>query len=397
MQIVADENIPLVDEFFSHLGNVVKYPGRQLSADQVKNADILLVRSVTPVNKSLLEKSGVKFVASATIGTDHIDLEYLRQRGIGFANAPGCNAESVVNYVLSSLLNLEAKTGSALTARKIGIIGAGNVGGLLQERLLSMGLSVLVNDPPRAEREGNKGENKAGSDAGQRFHSLDQLLTDCDTFCLHTPLTTAGLYPSYHLLDQSQLQKLKPGSWLINAGRGGAIDNRALSVLLAERPDLRVILDVWENEPSVDVSLARQVDIGTPHIAGYSLEGRMKGTEMIYQAACDYLDVEAVRVLDELIPSPALDSVALTEGLIEQEYQHLQRRLVNLCYDPKEDHQRLMRTLHLDPVARVREFDRLRKEYPMRREFGSLKIAGIAPGNKLYDALAAIGFKLIGS
>ncbi|OMH25918.1 4-phosphoerythronate dehydrogenase PdxB [Motiliproteus sp. MSK22-1] len=396
MQIVADENIPLVDEFFSHLGRVVKYPGRQLSADQVKDADILLVRSVTPVNKSLLDNSAVKFVASATIGTDHVDIDYLRQRGIGFANAPGCNAESVVNYVLSSLFHLEAKTGRALTARKIGIIGAGNVGSLLQERLLSMGLSVVINDPPRAEREGNKGENNAGNDAGQPFHSLDQLLTDCDTFCLHTPLTTTGPYPSYHLLDQSELQKLNPGSWLINAGRGGAINNRALSVILAERSDLSVILDVWENEPSVDVSLAQQVDIGTPHIAGYSLEGRMKGTEMIYQAACDYLDVAAVRVLDELIPPPVLDTVALSESLAEQESQGLQRRLVNLCYDPREDHQRLMRTLHLDPMARAREFDRLRKEYPMRREFGSLKITGITPGHKLYDALHATGFKLMG-
>ena len=394
MQIVADENIPLVDEFFAHLGTVVKCPGRQMSAEQVKDADILLVRSVTPVNKSLLDNSRIKFVASATIGTDHIDLQYLKKAGIGFANAPGCNAESVVNYVLSVLFNLAAKTGSAISKRQIGIVGAGNVGSRLQRRLQLMGFNVLVNDPPRAENEANKVGGRGDSGSVQQFHSLDQLLTECDTICLHTPLTTTGAYPSYHLLDLPQLQQLKSGSWLINAGRGGAINNSALSNVLAERPDLSVVLDVWENEPCIDVRLAQQVDIGTPHIAGYSLEGRMAGTEMIYQAVCDYLEVAAVRSLEALIPAPFVDSITLNGILAEDDYEIQLRRLINLCYDPKEDHQGLMRTLLLEPLARVREFDRLRKEYPMRREFSCLEITGVAPEDGLYNRLRSIGFRL---
>lgn len=383
MRIIADENIPLAEAFFSHLGEVERVPGRSLTARQLQRADLLLVRSVTPVNAQLLADTPVRFVASATIGTDHVDLGWLQQQGIAFTNAPGCNADSVVDYVLSALINLAQQQGCGLSERKLGIVGVGNVGRRLQDRLQGLGIEALLCDPPRAERE----TTTAG-----KFVELSELVERCDVFCLHTPLTRQGRYPSYHLFDADVLSRLPKNSWLINAGRGAVVDNRALLACLGQRQDLQVVLDVWESEPSIDTELAQRVALATPHIAGYSLEGKSRGTEMIYQAACRFLAVQPQRALAQLLPAPAIGRIELcADATLELD---LIPRLVKLVYDLRRDHDALMDKIQQHPVAIGTQFDQLRRNYPERREFSSLLVEGVDRGSHLASQLAGYGFSV---
>ncbi len=377
LKIVADENMPLVEPFFDALGKVVRVTGRTMTATQVADADLLLVRSVTPVGPALLGGSKVGFVGSATIGTDHIDQDWLVAQGIGFSNAPGCNAESVVDYVLSALFNLAGREGADLWGKTVGIVGVGNVGRRLQARLGALGLECLLCDPPRAARE------------GVTFADLDEIIRRCDVICLHTPLTRDGDHPSFHLLDAARLNKLCQGAWLINAGRGGVIDNRALSRCISARPDLRVVLDVWEEEPAIDVSLARQVTLGTPHIAGYSLEGRMRGTEMVYRAACAHLGIEPSVSLSQLLPVPPIRQV-----VVDPVERLDLRKLINLGYDLRDDHDRLMAALDADAGVMGARFDALRKNYPVRRELSVLPLSGVGSESAQGQILRAVGFDL---
>ncbi|MFT6916136.1 MAG: erythronate-4-phosphate dehydrogenase [Motiliproteus sp.] len=387
MHIVADENIPLAEAFFSHLGTVERLPGRSLTQQHLQRADLLLVRSVTAVNAELLADTPVKFVASATIGTDHVDLPLLKQRGIGFSNAPGCNADSVVDYVLSAFTHLAEQQGCALAERRVGIVGVGNVGRRLQQRLQRLGIECLLCDPPRAEQEP---ASTLGS--ADRFVDLSVLLGRCDVFCLHTPLTREGRHPSYHLFDAELLHALPQGSWLINAGRGAVIDNRALADCLQQRKDLQVVLDVWEPEPAIDTDLAQQVTLATPHIAGYSLEGKSRGTEMIYQSACRFLGLTPQRTLAQLLPRPGIRQLDLNaEAALEVD---LLPRLVRLVYDLRRDHEALIQRVRCQPPHIASEFDRLRRYYPERREFSSLNITGIASDSPLAAQLSAYGFTL---
>lgn len=381
IRIVADENIPLVEEFFGHLGPIQRVPGRQMKAEQLAQADLLLVRSVTQVDQQLLADSPIRFVASATIGTDHIDLDWLQQQQIVFDNAPGCNAESVVDYVVSALVNLAAQEGSELAQKKVGIVGVGNVGSRLQHRLESLGIECLLCDPPRADREGDKG-----------FVSLATLLERCSVFCLHTPLTLEGTHPSHHLFDAEVLTALPQGAWLINAGRGAVIDNQALLSFLLHRKDLKVVLDVWEPEPAINAELAAMVEFGTPHIAGYSLEGRTRGTEMIYRSACRFLGLEPRRQLQSLLPPPVLNQVQLDPAAAEE--SDLASRLVRLVYDLRRDHYALQQVLDGEPDQRAAGFDLLRRNYPMRREFSSLQVGGLVPESPQAGRLQALGFVL---
>ena len=226
MRIVADENIPLLDAFFSGFGDIHRYPGRTLDRAAVADADILLVRSVTRVTRELLEGTPVRFVGTCTIGTDHLDLDYFHQAGIQWSSAPGCNARGVVDYVLGSLLTLAEIEGVELASRTYGIVGAGQVGGRLIKVLRGLGWNVLVCDPPRQAAEGGD------------YVSLDEIVARCDVISLHTPLNKTGDLPTWHLFDRTRLQQLKHGAWLINAARGPIVDNSALREVLLEREDL---------------------------------------------------------------------------------------------------------------------------------------------------------------
>lgn len=354
LRIISDENIPYAREAFASLGEVKTLPGRQLQAADLHECDVLLVRSVTRVDASLLKDSPVQYVASATIGTDHIDLEYLRQRGIGFSNAPGCNAESASEYVLHTLLKLCQLQGRDPLSLRAGIIGCGNVGSRLQAKLAALGIETLINDPPL----------QAQGDSRFNYVTLDNLLEHCDFISLHVPLTRAGDWPTFHLLDARKLAKLKTNALLFNAARGAVIDNPALNTLLQQRDDLTVYLDCWEGEPAISAELLQRVDWGTPHIAGYSVEGKLRGTEMIQHAVAQHFGVETRWSLQDLLPSPQLLQTPATSNTA-----NLLLDLLEQIYPLKRDYEALLQTAPLASESAASEFDRLRKHYPVRYEW----------------------------
>ncbi|MCQ2034986.1 4-phosphoerythronate dehydrogenase PdxB [Stutzerimonas kunmingensis] len=381
MHILADENIPLVDEFFAGFGEIRRMPGRSINRAALENVDVLLVRSVTRVDREMLEGSAVRFVGTCTIGTDHLDLDYFEQAGIEWASAPGCNARGVVDYVLGSLLALSEVRGEALARRRFGVVGAGEVGGRLLEVLRGLGWDLRVCDPPRQVGE-----------AGD-FVSLDEILAECDVISLHTPLTLGGDWPTFHLFDQARLSRLRPGTWLINASRGAVVDNAALRDLLLQRPDLEAVLDVWEGEPQVDVALAGLCRIATPHIAGYSLDGKLRGTAQIYAALCAARGVEPAIELAQLMPGPALTELAFASSADPAEM------LATLCravYDPRRDDADFRRSLPGDEAQRRAGFDLLRKQYPPRREIDGLKVRIGGHNPVLATIVEALGARLLG-
>jgi erythronate-4-phosphate dehydrogenase len=378
MLIVADENIPLLDAFFAGFGEIRRVPGRSIDRATVERADVLLVRSVTNVNRALLEGSKVRFVGTCTIGTDHLDLDYFNEAGICWSSAPGCNARGVVDYVLGSLMTLAEIEGVDLTQRTYGVVGAGEVGGRLIKVLKGLGWNVKVCDPPRQAAE-----------VGD-YVSVEQIIEQCDVISLHTPLTRSGDDATWHLFDRQRLQQLRQGAWLINAARGPVVDNAALREVLLEREDLQAVLDVWEKEPEVDVALAELCVLATPHIAGYSLDGKQRGTAQIYQAFCAFMGQPAVIQLSDLLPAPWLSEVSL-HGDSDPAWA-----LAMLCrsmYDPRRDDADFRRSLVGNVAEQRAAFDVLRKQYPVRREIEGLKvrIEGDAPElRQIVEALGAI-------
>lgn len=379
MKIIADENMSEVQAIFAPYGDVVTLPGRDINAGAVATADVLLVRSVTKVDEQLLEGSSVQFVGSATIGTDHIDQAYLQQRGIHFAHAPGCNAEAVVQYMFSVFCTLEPQWRD----KTVGILGCGNVGGRLHHRLSTLGVSCVVYDPFLNDVE---------------CHSLADLETtlSADLICLHTPLTLGGPYPTHHLINRQVLEQcIRPGALLINASRGGVIDNLALLAHLQRGGDLKVALDVWEGEPEINLDLLRQVNIASPHIAGYSLEGRLRGTLMVRDGMCRSLGLALKDSPSTLAVSLSTEDKGRTAGafIIEKE-QGLDQAILK-SYQVAEDDKQMRRALG-DESVNSREktgilFDGLRKHYAQRREFSYYSVSG--PGEPAcHNELKLLGF-----
>nr|WP_276047063.1 MULTISPECIES: 4-phosphoerythronate dehydrogenase PdxB [unclassified Pantoea] len=346
--------MPYARELFSRTGDVVAVPGRPLPVDELADASGLMVRSVTQVNEALLAGKPVKFVGTATAGTDHIDEAWLQQAGIAFSAAPGCNAIAVVEYVFSALLLLAERDGFQLRDRTVGIVGVGNVGGRLQKRLEAWGIKTLLCDPPRADR-GDEGD----------FLSLEAVTAQADILTFHTPLFKEGPYKSWHLADAALLMALKPNTILINACRGPVVDNVALLEVLKMRHDLSVVLDVWEPEPDLSLALLDRVDIATPHIAGYTLEGKARGTTQVFEAWCDFIGQPQQVPLSTLLPEPEFSEITLNGPLD----QPTLKRLAHLVYDVRRDDAPLRKV-----AAQPGEFDRLRKQYLERREWSSLRV-----------------------
>ncbi|WP_312679635.1 4-phosphoerythronate dehydrogenase PdxB [Stutzerimonas nitrititolerans] len=378
MHILADENIPLAEAFFAEHGEIRRMHGRTINRAALGDSEVLLVRSVTRVDRELLEGSRVRFVGTCTIGTDHLDLDYFEEAGIVWASAPGCNARGVVDYVLGSLLALAEGEGVELADRRYGVVGAGEVGGRLVEVLRGLGWNVRVCDPPRQARE--TGE----------FVGLDEIIEECDVISLHTPLILEGEHATFHLLDQARLERLRPGAWLINASRGAVVDNAALREQLAQRPDIQAVLDVWEDEPQVDVALAELCWIATPHIAGYSLDGKLRGTAQIYQAFCASRGLEPKVELNELMPETPLRGLSFADTASPEDM------LATICravYDPRQDDAAFRRSLAGDDELRRAGFDRLRKQYPPRREIDGLEIE-VGSHAQLQQIVRALGCRL---
>lgn len=372
MRIVADENIPLLDAFFAGFGEIRRCAGRAIDRDVLGDAEVLLVRSVTRVDRALLEGSSVRFVGTCTIGTDHLDLDYFHEAGIAWSSAPGCNARGVVDYVLGCLLAMAETSGSPLSQRRYGVVGAGQVGGRLVHVLHGLGWSVQVCDPPRQAREGGD------------FVELETLLRDCDVISLHTPLDPS----TRHLIDAERLKRLQPGTWLINASRGAVVDNAALRQHLQQGADLQVALDVWEGEPLVDRELAALCQLATPHIAGYSLEGKLRGTAQIYQAYCAASGQAETVSLADLQPETWLDQLTLSAVTPPDWALNMLCRAV---YDPRRDDADFRRTLQGSETQRRSAFDALRKHYPPRREIDGLTVAINGESEALQQVIDALG------
>lgn len=347
MLIVADRDIPLVKEAFGGFGEVRLVEGRGLVADDVRDAEVLLVRSVTPVNAGLLEGSAVRFVGSATIGTDHLDLDYLRGRGIAYAHAPGSNAQAVAEYVLSAMLALRSEPGP------VGIVGYGNTGRRLARLLDALEVPYLVNDPPL----------RAAGFPVPHWGSLEDIRR-MNTISLHVPLTKTGSHPTYHLVNEGFLRGLPSDCLLINTARGAVADNRALLKHL-DNTRMQTVLDVWEGEPAIDFHLLERVSLGTPHIAGYSLEGKLNGTQQIYTALCAFLDVKPAWQPGQEAPQNTLTSKLRGLAAI--------RNLVSQVYDIRRDDAQLRWVTQLPASEHTAGFDRLRRAYPLRREFSAYR------------------------
>jgi erythronate-4-phosphate dehydrogenase len=390
MKIVADGNIPFVSKCFSSIGEVKVVEGRQITPAAVRDADILLVRSITPVNEKLLAGSKVKFVATATIGFEHVDVDYLKSRNISFASAPGSNANSVAEYIVAALLSVGTKHKITLEGKSIGIVGVGNVGSNVAKKCLALGMRVKLNDPPLSRQTGDP------------KYQLLQELFGCDFITLHTPLTFEGGDKTFHLADEKFFASLKLGCVFINTSRGGVVDIKALKAAIHSGRLRAVVLDVWENEPNIDTELLRIVDIGTPHIAGYSLDGKVSGMIMIYKAACEYFGLEAEYTIEDFLPEPTIRVLKIeSERGTEQD---VVAGAVQRIYDIRKDDARLRWILERPAEKRGEFFDGLRKNYPVRREFGNTTVV-IATENteftedklaskKLLNKLSGIGFKV---
>ncbi len=377
MKILIDENIAYAEQAFSTVGNCTFANGRQFTNTTVKKYDALIIRSVTQINRTLLRNTNIKFVGTATIGTDHVDLEYLRDAGIGFAYAPGCNSQSVAEYVFSAISNFVKKENLEFKNLTIGIIGKGNIGSKVAKMSHALGIKVLVNDPPLQRKTGNK-----------NFVSLKETLK-ADIVTLHVPLTTEGKDKTYHLIEEKELNEIKENAMLINSSRGAVVNNKALLTKLNTDKNIFTVLDVWENEPEINRTLLQKVNYGTPHIAGYSLEGKVNGTKMIYDAFCDYFN---------LTPSwnPQLPAVEDNE-IVLKKTETVESALFNIfqtVYNIEKDSLSLKKYSDLPETELSKKFDELRKNYPLRRELRNYIVRFPNGNKKLIEKLKNFGVQV---
>ncbi len=339
MKIVADKKIPYIDSAFGNFGTLIKVESGAINRAMVRDADALIVRSETKVDENLLSESNVSFVGSATIGTDHVDLKFLANRGIRFANAPGCNANAVAQYILSALLTIAQRQGFSLKNKTLGVVGIGNVGSKVVRIAKAMGMNVLECDPPLSRSTGDP-----------RFLALNDLM-DADIISLHVPLTKEGRDPTFHLFDEEGISKMKTGAILINSSRGAVVKTEALKSALANRKLSAAVLDVWEREPNIDIELLSLCEIGTPHIAGYSFDGKVNATKMVYQAFCEHFKFPQMWDADELkmqVRNPVI--VADEAPFNEQTLTNI----VKQCYDIEKDDESL-RAINSCPSGRARQ------------------------------------------
>ena len=381
MKFVVDKNIPLVEKAFQQFGNVTLVGTPAFSAETIHDADVLIVRSETKVEQSLLDGARVKFIGTATIGTDHIDLEYLKTRGIAYANAPGCNSDSVKEYIAAALLHLAWKNGFSLKGKSIGIIGVGNVGSKVAKIASALGMNVLVNDPPLAKANGGTG-----------YVSLDEVLS-ADIVTLHVPLTKSGPDATHHLFNDDRFQRMKPGAIFINTSRGAVVETAALKRAIIGKQLGATVIDVWENEPRINSELATLSTISTPHIAGYSIEGKLNAVRMIREAITSHFHLAAPAEQLNGLGKPAVTDIVVGSDQLPQE--EILQWIVQQSYDIMFDDGQIRRMLSLPADDRPALFMRLRSGYRIRREFSNITVHLPALYESLKTTVIALGFNCI--
>ncbi|MBU3004058.1 4-phosphoerythronate dehydrogenase [Paraglaciecola arctica] len=371
MKIYYEDSMPYAAEFFEELGECQVFSHKTVNPEMLADADVLLVRSTTKVNADLLCKnSRLKFVATATAGTDHVDQNYLESRGIPFVSAGGCNAVAVAEYVLSAMVVTANKHNWSLQHKTVGIIGAGHVGTALSERLSVLGIKYKLCDPPL-------------DDAGdpRDFVPMDDIM-QCDVITLHVPWIKAGKYQTQGMFDKPRLMQLSEQQLLINACRGEVLDNQAALELFEQGKKLNLVLDVWDNEPDIQLQLIPYITLATAHIAGHTIEGKARGTEMLYVALSELLGKQAHKTLSDYLPKP---NVGPFEVDAEQSFVKVASQLILNVYDIAKDDQ-VFKKQALGPE----QFRYIRKHYPIRREFSAI---AVNTGNFVDSkAIYALGF-----
>ncbi|MFN1618714.1 4-phosphoerythronate dehydrogenase [Vibrio rotiferianus] len=373
MKIIVDENMPYAEELFSQLGEVILKPGRTLTADDLVDVDALMIRSVTKVNAELISKANkLKFVGTATAGMDHVDQALLQEKGIFFTAAPGCNKVGVAEYVFSVMMVLAQQQGFSVFDKTVGIIGAGQVGSYLEKCLKGMGIEVLINDPFKQE----EGDSRS-------FTPLAELIERSDIITLHTPITKDGPHPTHHLIDEKVLNGLRSDQILINAARGPVVDNQALKQRLLKNDGFTAALDVFEFEPEVDMELLPLLAFATPHVAGYGLEGKARGTTMIFNSYCEFLNNELRAHASDLLPTAPVPTMVLDRAWDEATLHNI----TQLIYDVRKDD-----ALFRREISKPGSFDLMRKNYWDRREYSAVTLMGNETCN--LAPLAELGFQV---
>ena len=378
MRILADSNILFVKEAFTHFGHVILSDGREITREKLKDIDILLVRSVTPVGAELLQGTTVKFVASATTGTDHVDLKYLRENSIGFAHAPGSNANSVAEYVVSALVHCAGRKGIRIENLTLGIVGVGNIGARVLTLSRVLGMRSLLNDPPKRA--------VTGSDI---YLPLKTVLAESDIVTVHVPLVASGSAATHRMVNTDFISSMKMGAFLINTSRGDVLDENDLREY---RQRLGcVALDVWNNEPAPDPRTIGVCDLATPHIAGYSYDGKVRGTEMIYNATCSFFFSEGT-----WRPPVAGDGEKPRPIVIKSASDPVAEAVLH-AYPILEDDALFRKICSIDASRRAEFFDEMRSDYPKRFEFCNYTVAaGKNVPSSAITLLAGLGFVVSG-
>lgn len=378
MKIVADKAIPYARRFFSTLGEVDLLDSGDITPASIRDADCLVIRSVTRVDGALLGSARVKCVASTSSGTDHVDTGFLGERAIPLFDAKGCNANAVAEYVLSSLFVLSEQSGAGLQGKTAGIIGCGHVGARLRHLLHIIGVKTRVYDPFITDENG-----------AFIHRDLDSVLS-CDIITLHVPLTVGGEYPTARLVDRDFLDGLKEDVIFINTARGGVVHEEALVDFARRNRSSSLVLDVWDNEPRVNDELSGLAALATPHIAGYSAQAKLNATRMVYEQVCRRFDMDASVAARVLFPG---ESAELNLSGYENE-QDAVCAAVLASYDVRSDCAALKELQAVEPEQRGAFFEELRKDYPTRREFPALQVACSGNHGSIGKKLSALGFSV---
>ncbi len=372
IKVVVDNKIPFTDQF-NHRDFEFRYlPGGSISPADIKDADAMIIRTRTKCNHQLLANSSVKFIASATIGFDHIDTEYCRTAGITWTNAPGCNSGSVMQYVAASLCHISLTEQINLKGSRLGIIGVGNVGSKVASFARAAGMIPLLNDPPRERNEGGD------------FISLEHIASEADFITIHAPLNSEGPDPTYHLINNRFLNNLRKKPVLINSARGEIVETNALISAVKSRKVSASVNDCWEYEPDISRELLDKSVLATPHIAGYSKDGKAEGTAMSINALMRFFGYGDIRWFPAEVPVPTEPVIDLT-GVSEPE-EALKSAILHTYPIKKDDLE-----LREDPAI----FEKLRGDYPVRREFGAYRITGVE-SQEISEILIKAGFRTPG-
>jgi erythronate-4-phosphate dehydrogenase len=373
MKVVADDKIPFLRGVLEPYAEVTYLPGKEITRKAMVNTDALIIRTRTKCTEELLTGTGVSFIGTATIGFDHIDTQFCDKNKIFWTNAPGCNSSSVQQYIAAALLKMASEFRFNLAGKTLGIVGVGNVGSKVEKLAKLLGMNILLNDPPRARRE--KDNN---------FVTLGDVLHNSDIVTLHVPLNVVGEDYTYHLFNEKTFKKMKKGTWFINASRGEVTETQALKKVLDSGKLGGAIIDVWENEPDIDIDLMAKAFLSTAHIAGYSTDGKANGTSMIVNSFCSHFNLPLKDWYPQDIPDPDHPEIHIDgkgksdEAVIMEAVLHtynIDEDNINLRFSPSD-------------------FEKLRGSYRLRREFPAFSISLTHGSKEAKNILKGLGFKL---